>query len=262
MRATASSRPRVIPNWRRFEQPPPTLLQRHRVVCRSEGGLPEAFLGASPCGLAPSHPRAVRGTELGGWGRRWRSRRAPRSAVARTILGESPRSCCNSVPLQDRSFRHPCPRNSSMRAVDIIRKKRDGQSLSRSEIGAMVEGIATGEVADYQWSALLMAILWRGMDAAETAALTDCHDPFRDDRRPVGDPRPEGRQAQHRRGRRQDVADPGPDRRGGRRARADGLRPRAGAHRRHPRQARVDPRLPGRPGSVAIPARCSTRAGW
>ncbi len=60
-----------------------------------------------------------------------------------------------------------------MRAVDIIRKKRDGQSLSRSEIGAMVEGIATREVADYQWSALLMAILWRGMDAAETAALTD-----------------------------------------------------------------------------------------
>src|SRR5271156_6497632 len=37
----------------------------------------------------------------------------------------------------------------------------------------MVEGIASGEVADYQWAALLMAIVWRGMDAAETAALTD-----------------------------------------------------------------------------------------
>lgn len=37
----------------------------------------------------------------------------------------------------------------------------------------MVGGIATGEAADYQWSALLMAILWRGMTAAETAALTD-----------------------------------------------------------------------------------------
>jgi pyrimidine-nucleoside phosphorylase len=60
-----------------------------------------------------------------------------------------------------------------MRAVDIIRKKRDGQTLDRSEIATMVEGIATGEVADYQWSALLMAILWRGMDATETAALTD-----------------------------------------------------------------------------------------
>ncbi|MGP0069221.1 MAG: thymidine phosphorylase [Isosphaeraceae bacterium] len=60
-----------------------------------------------------------------------------------------------------------------MRAVDIIRKKRDGQALDQSEISAMVEGIANGDVADYQWSALLMAILWRGMDATETAALTD-----------------------------------------------------------------------------------------
>jgi pyrimidine-nucleoside phosphorylase/thymidine phosphorylase len=36
-----------------------------------------------------------------------------------------------------------------------------------------VAGSATGEVADYQWAALLMAIVWRGMNAAETAALTD-----------------------------------------------------------------------------------------
>ncbi len=60
-----------------------------------------------------------------------------------------------------------------MRAVDIIRKKRDGHSLERAEIAAMVEGIADGSVADYQWAALLMAIVWRGMDASETAALTD-----------------------------------------------------------------------------------------
>ena len=60
-----------------------------------------------------------------------------------------------------------------MRAVDIIRKKRDGKRLEPAEIGWMVAGIASGEVADYQWSALLMAILWRGMDEAETAALTD-----------------------------------------------------------------------------------------
>jgi pyrimidine-nucleoside phosphorylase/thymidine phosphorylase len=61
----------------------------------------------------------------------------------------------------------------SVRAVDIICKKRDGHALSSGEIARMVQGIASGEVADYQWSALLMAILWRGMDAAETAALTD-----------------------------------------------------------------------------------------
>ena len=60
-----------------------------------------------------------------------------------------------------------------MRAVDIIRKKRDGGTLTDCEISRMVEGIATGEVADYQWSALLMAILWRGMNDAETVALTD-----------------------------------------------------------------------------------------
>lgn len=59
-----------------------------------------------------------------------------------------------------------------MRAVDIIRKKREGGSLSSGEIGFMVAGIADRLVADYQWSALLMAILWRGMDAGETAALT------------------------------------------------------------------------------------------
>ena len=59
-----------------------------------------------------------------------------------------------------------------MRAVDIVRKKREGGELSEAEIRFMVAGIG-GEVADYQWSALLMAVLWRGMTAAETAALTD-----------------------------------------------------------------------------------------
>ena len=57
-----------------------------------------------------------------------------------------------------------------MRAVDIIRKKRDGQALTAAEIGWMV---GSADVADYQWAALLMAILWRGMDDHETAALTD-----------------------------------------------------------------------------------------
>ena len=59
-----------------------------------------------------------------------------------------------------------------MRAVDIVRKKREGGKLAPAEIDFMVAGIG-GEVADYQWSALLMATLWRGMDEAETAALTD-----------------------------------------------------------------------------------------
>jgi pyrimidine-nucleoside phosphorylase/thymidine phosphorylase len=60
-----------------------------------------------------------------------------------------------------------------MRAVDIIRKKRDGHTLTSSEIAAMVARDVPGGVADYQWAALLMAIVWRGMNPAETAALTD-----------------------------------------------------------------------------------------
>jgi pyrimidine-nucleoside phosphorylase/thymidine phosphorylase len=60
-----------------------------------------------------------------------------------------------------------------MRAVDIIRKKRDGGELSRDEIGWMVGGIARGDVAGYQWSALLMAICKMGMSDQETGALTE-----------------------------------------------------------------------------------------
>jgi pyrimidine-nucleoside phosphorylase len=60
-----------------------------------------------------------------------------------------------------------------LRAVDIIRAKRDGQALSRDAIDAFVRGITDGSWADYQASALLMAIVLRGMSADETAALTD-----------------------------------------------------------------------------------------
>ena len=60
-----------------------------------------------------------------------------------------------------------------MRAVDLIRKKRDGSALEDAEIRFLVAGLADGTVADYQWSALLMAIVWRGMDDRETATLTD-----------------------------------------------------------------------------------------
>lgn len=60
-----------------------------------------------------------------------------------------------------------------MRAVDLIRKKRDGQTLSPTEIDWSIQGLLSGEIADYQWSALLMAILWRGMNDEETASLTD-----------------------------------------------------------------------------------------
>jgi pyrimidine-nucleoside phosphorylase len=60
-----------------------------------------------------------------------------------------------------------------MRAVDVIMRKRDGRALSRDEIRFFVEGVTAGSLPDYQASALLMAIVLRGMTADETAWLTD-----------------------------------------------------------------------------------------
>lgn len=60
-----------------------------------------------------------------------------------------------------------------MRAIDIIRSKRDRQSLTRPELAAFVEAASTGSWPDYQLSALLMAIVCRGMTADETAILTE-----------------------------------------------------------------------------------------
>jgi pyrimidine-nucleoside phosphorylase len=59
-----------------------------------------------------------------------------------------------------------------MRAVDIVRKKRDGLVLGRVDIDAFVAGVTTRAWPDYQTTALLMAILLRGMNAEETVALT------------------------------------------------------------------------------------------
>ena len=58
-----------------------------------------------------------------------------------------------------------------MRAVDVIRKKRDGEALSRDEIQFFVNRTTTGEIPPYQASAFLMAVVWRGMSAAETEWL-------------------------------------------------------------------------------------------
>ena len=57
---------------------------------------------------------------------------------------------------------------------DIIIKKRDGGALTKDEIEFFARGVSDGKsFADYQASALLMAIFWRGMTPQETAWLTD-----------------------------------------------------------------------------------------
>ncbi|WP_437592588.1 thymidine phosphorylase [Sorangium sp. So ce1000] len=56
--------------------------------------------------------------------------------------------------------------------VELVAKKRDGGRLSEDEIARIVRAHGDGELADYQMAALLMAIFFRGMDDAETVALT------------------------------------------------------------------------------------------
>ncbi len=58
-------------------------------------------------------------------------------------------------------------------AYEIIKKKRDGQTLTEYEIKWFIDSLVSGEVKDYQMSALLMAIFLNGLDVFETAALTD-----------------------------------------------------------------------------------------
>jgi pyrimidine-nucleoside phosphorylase len=55
----------------------------------------------------------------------------------------------------------------------VIARKRDGAELARAEIDAFVRGATDGSWADYQLSALLMAIYLKGMTPGETAALTE-----------------------------------------------------------------------------------------
>ena len=67
----------------------------------------------------------------------------------------------------------PASATQNFRAIDVIRKKRDGLELSRAEIEGLVKAYTAGETPDYQVSAWLMAVVCRGMTRGETAALTD-----------------------------------------------------------------------------------------
>jgi pyrimidine-nucleoside phosphorylase len=58
-------------------------------------------------------------------------------------------------------------------AAELIRRKRDGDQLDADEIAELVLAYARGEVPDYQMAAFCMAVYFRGLNAAETFALTD-----------------------------------------------------------------------------------------
>jgi pyrimidine-nucleoside phosphorylase len=58
--------------------------------------------------------------------------------------------------------------------VEIIKKKRAGEELSESEISQFISAYTNGQLPDYQMSALLMAIYFKGMTESETLVLTKC----------------------------------------------------------------------------------------
>ncbi len=60
-----------------------------------------------------------------------------------------------------------------MRAVDLIRRKRDSGELTSEEINQFIIAYTSGEIPDYQMSAWLMAVVLRGMTRSEIAALTE-----------------------------------------------------------------------------------------
>src|SRR5579864_2969838 len=60
-----------------------------------------------------------------------------------------------------------------MRVADLIRQKREGAEITPEQINYLIGGYTRGEIPDYQISALLMAVVLRGMSRPEIAALTE-----------------------------------------------------------------------------------------
>ncbi len=59
-----------------------------------------------------------------------------------------------------------------MQAVELIRKKRDGERLNRAELEFLLQGYVRGDIPDYQMAAWNMAVFFRGMDPQEITDLT------------------------------------------------------------------------------------------
>ena len=61
-----------------------------------------------------------------------------------------------------------------MRTVDLIQRKRGGEELTPEAIEFLVEGYTSGDIPDYQMSAFLMAVFFKGMSDREVSRLTEC----------------------------------------------------------------------------------------
>ncbi|MFR5863950.1 MAG: hypothetical protein ACLUFV_01415 [Acutalibacteraceae bacterium] len=61
-----------------------------------------------------------------------------------------------------------------MNMIELIEKKKRGQTLSDAEISYIVRGAADGSIPDYQLAAFLMAVCFTGMTDGETACFTAC----------------------------------------------------------------------------------------
>ncbi len=126
---------------------------------------------------------------------------------------------------------------------DVIAWKRDGKELDEGRVRAFVEGVVSGAVPSYQASAVLMAMVIRGLSDDETLLPGAGHGRQRQDARPQRAPPSRPGQALERRRRRQGDARAGA---AGRRLRGrlrQDVGPRPRPHRRHAGQARVDPGL-------------------
>ena len=60
-----------------------------------------------------------------------------------------------------------------MRVVDLIEKKKQGKALAKEEINFLIDSLMDGTAHDYQLSAWLMAVYFKGMTEEETAYLTE-----------------------------------------------------------------------------------------
>ena len=59
-----------------------------------------------------------------------------------------------------------------MRPYELIKAKREGRALDSADIRAFIDGYTRGEVADYQMSAMCMAVFFKGLSSVELGAWT------------------------------------------------------------------------------------------